>query len=179
MLFVRASRRPFQRAVRSKQHTHRGERASAADVLPYDVPVAAIKTPHRHWRDYRTESGRRPIKEFLDDLTDEEVAAIVAGMKEVVALGLPAARHLRRAIYEAVRMRLSAASASCSLRKADTVTCCWRSPCSRSERRRRHQPRSAGRKPARGLARSRFHQAKGSGFRENAQKNWGAIARER
>src|SRR5690349_8409653 len=61
---------------------------------------AATKKSQRHWRDYRTRNGRRPVKEFLDDLTDEEVAAIVAGMKEVVARGLAAARHLRGDVYE-------------------------------------------------------------------------------
>ena len=54
----------------------------------------------RHWRDYRTAAGGRPVKTFLDALTDEEVAAIVAGMKEVAALGLAAARHLQGEIHE-------------------------------------------------------------------------------
>lgn len=40
------------------------------------------------------------MKDLLDELTDEEIAAIVAGMKDVVARGLPAARHLRGDIYE-------------------------------------------------------------------------------
>jgi len=40
------------------------------------------------------------VKEFLDALTDEEAAAIVAGMKEVAHLGLPAAKHLRQDVYE-------------------------------------------------------------------------------
>ncbi len=62
--------------------------------------MAARKKPQRQWRDYRTESGRRPVKDFLDELTDEEVAAVVAGMKDVAARGLPAARHLRGDIYE-------------------------------------------------------------------------------
>lgn len=54
----------------------------------------------RHWRDYRTPAGGRPIKAFFDKLTDEEAAAVVAGMKEIVARGLVAARHLRGDIYE-------------------------------------------------------------------------------
>lgn len=61
---------------------------------------ATTKKPQRHWRDYRTSNRRRPVKEFLDDLTDEEVAAIAAGMKDVATNGLPAARHLRGDIYE-------------------------------------------------------------------------------
>lgn len=57
-------------------------------------------TPRRRWRDYRTAAGGRPVKEYLDVLLDEEVAAVVAGMKEVVERGLPAAKHLRGDIYE-------------------------------------------------------------------------------
>jgi len=56
--------------------------------------------PQRHWRDYRTAAGRRPVKGFIDDLTDEEVASIVAGMREVAERGLAAAKHLRGDIYE-------------------------------------------------------------------------------
>jgi phage-related protein len=54
----------------------------------------------RYWRDYRTAAGGRPIREFLDELTDEEAAAIVAGMKEVAQLGPRAARHVRGDLYE-------------------------------------------------------------------------------
>jgi phage-related protein len=52
------------------------------------------------WRDYRTAMGARPVKAFLDGLTDEEVAAVVAAMKEIAKLGLTAARHLRGDLYE-------------------------------------------------------------------------------
>lgn len=62
--------------------------------------MADTKRARRQWRDYRTPAGRRPVKDFLDGLNDEEVAAIVAGMKEVAERGLPAARHLRGEIYE-------------------------------------------------------------------------------
>jgi phage-related protein len=54
----------------------------------------------RRWRDYRTRAGGRPVKAFLDELTDEEVASVVAAMHEVAQLGLPAARHLRGDVYE-------------------------------------------------------------------------------
>jgi phage-related protein len=54
----------------------------------------------RHWRDYRTAAGSRPVKAFLNALTDEEVASIVAGMRDVAERGLSAARHLRGDIYE-------------------------------------------------------------------------------
>ncbi len=54
----------------------------------------------RQWREYRTVRGQRPVKKFLDDLTDEEAAEIVAGMKDVVSHGLSAARHLHNDVYE-------------------------------------------------------------------------------
>lgn len=54
----------------------------------------------RRWRDYRTAAGRRPIKEFIDELSDIDAAAVVAAMREVQELGLSAARHLRGDIYE-------------------------------------------------------------------------------
>jgi phage-related protein len=62
--------------------------------------ATATRTTARRWRDYRTVTGARPVKAYLDDLTDEEVAAIIAGMKEVAQLGLVASRHLRGDIYE-------------------------------------------------------------------------------
>jgi phage-related protein len=52
------------------------------------------------WRDYQTAAGARPVKDYFDRLTDEEVAAIVAAMKEVGQLGLGRSRHLRGDIYE-------------------------------------------------------------------------------
>ncbi|CAN5924987.1 hypothetical protein BH11MYX4_BH11MYX4_01150 [soil metagenome] len=58
------------------------------------------RKPRRQWRDYRTRAGGRPVKAFIDDRTDEEVASIVAGMKEVAERGLVAAKHLRGDIYE-------------------------------------------------------------------------------
>jgi phage-related protein len=54
----------------------------------------------RRWRDYRTRSGRRPVRDFIDSLSDEDAAAVVAAMKEVRADGLVAARHLEGEIYE-------------------------------------------------------------------------------
>ena len=40
------------------------------------------------------------MKDFFDSLTDDEVAAIVAAMKEVAELGIVTSRHLRGDIYE-------------------------------------------------------------------------------
>ena len=54
----------------------------------------------RRWRDYRTAAGRRPVKDFFDQLSDADAAAVVAAMQEVRQLGLAAARHLRGDIYE-------------------------------------------------------------------------------
>ena len=58
------------------------------------------KPPRRQWRDFRTRAAGRPVKDFFDTLTDEEAAAIVAGMKEVAELGLSAGKHLRGDVYE-------------------------------------------------------------------------------
>jgi phage-related protein len=57
------------------------------------------KVAHR-WRDYQTGSGRRPVKEFLGGLGDEDLASVVAAMKDVRHRGLEAARHLDGDIYE-------------------------------------------------------------------------------
>lgn len=54
----------------------------------------------RRWRDYRTAAGRRPVKQFIDGLRDNDAAAVVAAMKDVRENGLAAARHLRGEIYE-------------------------------------------------------------------------------
>ena len=40
------------------------------------------------------------MKVFVDGLTDEQAAAIVAAMKDVAQNGLVAARHLRGDVYE-------------------------------------------------------------------------------
>jgi phage-related protein len=54
----------------------------------------------RRWRDYRTAAGRRPVNDFLQELNDEDMAAVTTAMKEVEVHGLKAARHLGNAIYE-------------------------------------------------------------------------------
>jgi phage-related protein len=65
-----------------------------------DAAAEAQRAVSHRWRDYRTASGRRPIKEFLDRLDDEDLASVVAAMKEVRRQGLQAARHLDAEIYE-------------------------------------------------------------------------------
>lgn len=57
-------------------------------------------TVSRRWRDYQTEAGRRPVKEFVAHLSDDDTAEVAAAMKEVTVLGLRAARHLGGDIYE-------------------------------------------------------------------------------
>jgi phage-related protein len=52
------------------------------------------------WRDYRTAAGRRPVREFLVDLSDDDAASVLAAMAAVRAHGLRAARHLKGEIYE-------------------------------------------------------------------------------
>jgi hypothetical protein len=47
------------------------------------------------WRDYRTASGGRPVKDFIAELADEDAAAVIAAMREVTVVGLEAARQLR------------------------------------------------------------------------------------
>jgi phage-related protein len=54
----------------------------------------------RQWRDYRTEGGSRPIRDFLLALPDEDMAAIYEEMEYVREHGRSAARHLRGDIYE-------------------------------------------------------------------------------
>lgn len=54
----------------------------------------------RQWRDYQTESGARPIKDFLLGLPDEDRAAILEEMEYVRAHGISVARHVRQDIYE-------------------------------------------------------------------------------
>jgi phage-related protein len=62
--------------------------------------VTDARRPRRRWRDYRTRAGGRPVKAFFNELTDEEAAAVIAGMKDVAERGLGAARHLRGDVYE-------------------------------------------------------------------------------
>lgn len=54
----------------------------------------------RQWRDYRTASGARPVKEFLDSLSDKDATAVADEMKRIAREGLVRARHVRGEIYE-------------------------------------------------------------------------------
>ena len=54
----------------------------------------------RRWRDYRTVSGRRPVREFIAELPNDDLAAIAAAMKDIQLHGNQSAHHLRSDIYE-------------------------------------------------------------------------------
>jgi phage-related protein len=54
----------------------------------------------RRWRDYRSTSGRRPIRQFIDALSDDDAAAVLDAMRDVRQRGLRAARHLEGEIWE-------------------------------------------------------------------------------
>lgn len=54
----------------------------------------------RRWRHYETESGRRPVREYLQSLDDKDVASVATAMQEVRRHGLWHARHLQGKIYE-------------------------------------------------------------------------------
>jgi phage-related protein len=54
----------------------------------------------RQWRDYRTESGARPVRDFLFALPDEDRTAILKEMENVRIHGQSVARHLHQDIYE-------------------------------------------------------------------------------
>lgn len=58
----------------------------------------------RRWRHYETSTGRQPVKEFLETLSEEDAAAVAAAMKDVRERGLRSTRHLQGEIYE-VRTR--------------------------------------------------------------------------
>jgi phage-related protein len=56
--------------------------------------------PKRRWRDYRTRGGSRPVKDFLDKLSDADVADILAAMAEVQKRGIQAAKQIEGDLFE-------------------------------------------------------------------------------
>ena len=54
----------------------------------------------RRWRDYRTASGRSPVRDFLVSLSEDARVEVLAAMKDVRENGLEVARHLQGEIYE-------------------------------------------------------------------------------
>jgi hypothetical protein len=65
---------------------------------PY--PVAEKRRHRRQWRYYETPAGNKPVKKFIDGLSDADAAEVFAGMRDVANVGLSVARHLRGDIYE-------------------------------------------------------------------------------
>ena len=59
-----------------------------------------VEKTKRHWRDYKTEGGARPVKKFIDSLQKQDQIEIYAAMKDVKQNGLSVARHLDSDIYE-------------------------------------------------------------------------------
>lgn len=62
-----------------------GTTKSGGSALPMSTPRIGRDSPpfqrdpaNRRWRDYETASGRRPVKDFIAELTDDETAAVVA-----------------------------------------------------------------------------------------------------
>lgn len=54
----------------------------------------------RRWRAYETAAGRRPVRDFIDALSDEDAAEVVAAMAHIRREGLAEARKLRGDIWE-------------------------------------------------------------------------------
>ncbi len=54
----------------------------------------------RRWRDYRTELGRSPVRDFMQALPVQHRDVVRAVMRLVIIEGLSAAGHLRGEIYE-------------------------------------------------------------------------------
>ena len=70
---------------------------ASSDTSPRaeDLPNGADL--RRRWRFYETAAGRR---EFLNRLSGEDLASVLAAMRHVARSGLVAARHVRGDIYE-------------------------------------------------------------------------------
>lgn len=60
-------------------------------------PAKPVK---RRWRDYQTAAGSRPVKKFLEDISDVDRASVMAAMKDVQDHGTTHARSLRGDIWE-------------------------------------------------------------------------------
>jgi phage-related protein len=54
----------------------------------------------RRWRFYETETGNKPVRSFLDELSSSDAAEVAAAMRDVARIGLTASRHLRGDIRE-------------------------------------------------------------------------------
>ena len=64
--------------------------------------MAFVTSTRRWWRFYATESGRKPVREFLEhrSIPDTDRNEILAAMKRVQRDGVAVARHLRGDLFE-------------------------------------------------------------------------------
>jgi phage-related protein len=62
--------------------------------------VPAEQAPKRRWRDYRTASGRSPVRDFISRLPENDAGIVLGEMTQVRDRGLNAARHLDGPIWE-------------------------------------------------------------------------------
>jgi len=73
------------------------------EIMPKEASGGAPQTSSHHprfWKFYRTAKGTSPVNEFLDKLSDDDAAAVLAEMEYVAEYGEQVARKLRGEIYE-------------------------------------------------------------------------------
>jgi hypothetical protein len=85
------------------------------------------ESPKRRWRDYRTRAGRRPVKEFLDSLSDSDAADITAALADVQKNGIRAAKPVGDEIYEVRAEGIGRPFGFSSHRRESTTRYCSRS----------------------------------------------------
>lgn len=72
-------------------------------MVEVNRPARGQSRPYRRqWRFYRSAAGREPVREFLDQMSDEDAAAIAAAMKQVRDAGRSHTdvNHLRGEIWQ-------------------------------------------------------------------------------
>jgi len=62
------------------------------DVGYLRYAVAEKRRHRRQWRYYETPAGNKPVKKFIDGLSDADAAEVFAGMRDVANVGLSVAR---------------------------------------------------------------------------------------
>lgn len=83
-------------AAKSGKPSKRDENVSKKDEKPQPPKVT------RQWREFRTEAGGRPVKEFIDSLDEDDAIEVTGAMRDVRNQGLSAAKHLRGEVYEVI-----------------------------------------------------------------------------
>ena len=56
--------------------------------------------PKRRWRDYQTPAGRRPVRDYLARLDEDDAAVVLAAMRDIEKNGLAVAEQLEDEIHE-------------------------------------------------------------------------------